>query len=74
MTSTEARSRFMRLQAERIDAIEFGVDETSSYMTHLSAAIEEAKTEYVASAVAEIAAIRADLDEPAHLDLIVFSN
>ncbi|MGH2917812.1 MAG: hypothetical protein ACRDLS_04320 [Solirubrobacteraceae bacterium] len=74
MTSTEARTRYMRLQIERIDALALGVDEASSYMTHLSTAIADAKSDYIAGAVAEIASMRADLNSPAQQDLTVFSN
>ncbi len=74
MTATEARTRFMRLQIERIDALELGVDATSSYMMHLRAAIADAKSDYIASAAAEIAAMRVDLDAAAQQELTVFSN
>ncbi len=73
MSVSQARTRFQRLQMERIDALELGVDETSAYIRHLSAAIDDAKTDYVAGAVAEIAAIRDDL-AAAPLDLPIFSN
>jgi hypothetical protein len=74
MTVSEARSRFMRLQIERIDARELGVDERSAYMANLSAAIADAKSDYIASAVMEIASMIADLGEPTAQDLTVFSN
>jgi len=64
----------MRLQIERIDAQELGVDADCSYMTHLRDAIADARTDYIAGAVAEIASMRVDLDEPAHQDLTVFGN
>ncbi len=74
MTATEARTRYMRLQVERIDALELGVDEMSAYIVNLSAAIADAKTDYVASAVAEIADIRVDLDEMADSALSFAGN
>jgi hypothetical protein len=74
MTVSEARTRYMRLQVERMDAVELGVDVTSRYITQLDAAIGDAKSDYVASAVAEIASLMADLDAPVTRDLTVFSN
>lgn len=74
MTASDARTRFQRLQMERIDALELGVDETSTYIRYLSAAIEDAKTDFVASAVTELAAMRDDLHASAALDLSVLSN
>lgn len=74
MTVTDARTRFMRLQIERIDAIGLGVDENCSYMTHLRAAIADAKLDYVAGAATEIAAMRVDLDGFAHRGQTVVSN
>jgi hypothetical protein len=58
MTSTDAKARLIRLQAERMTAIEAGVQEPSSYMTRLSEAIADARVDYTMSAVAEIAALR----------------
>jgi len=52
----------MRLQAERMDALELGVGPASTYLGHLDAAITDARRDYVAGAVAEIAAIRLDLE------------
>jgi hypothetical protein len=74
MTAAEARTRFQRLQMERIDALELGVDETSAYIRYLGEAIDDAKTDYVASAVTEIAAMRDDIAASASQDLTVFSD
>lgn len=64
MTSCDARARLIRLQAERLTALEAGVEEPSSYMTRLSEAIAEAREDYTRSAVVEIAALRTDLGRP----------
>jgi hypothetical protein len=64
MNSTHAKARLVRLQAERMTAIEAGVQEPSAYMTRLSEAIAEARVDYTMSAVAEIAALRSDLASP----------
>ncbi|MBW3652172.1 MAG: hypothetical protein KY433_01000 [Actinobacteria bacterium] len=61
MDATDARSRLIRLQAERFEALELGVERPSPYLTRLEAAIEEARAEYVGSAVLEIAALRGEL-------------
>ncbi|MDX6690988.1 MAG: hypothetical protein QOG15_2445 [Solirubrobacteraceae bacterium] len=74
MTVSEARTRMMHLQIERIDALELGVDPTSTYVTRLEAAIADAKSDYIAGSVAEIAALVADLGAAAAQDLTVFSN
>ncbi len=75
MTVTDARTRYMRLQVERIEVLELGVDEHCSYLGYLTAAIADAKLDYIAAAVAEIAALRADLDDGAALlDRIVVLN
>jgi hypothetical protein len=65
MTLTDARARLIRLQAERLAALEAGAQEPSPYMTRLSDAIAEARTNYTMIAVAEIAALRTDLASPA---------
>jgi hypothetical protein len=64
MTSTDARARLTRLQAERMTALEAGAQEPSPYMARLSAAIAEARVDYTLSAVVEIAALRTDLGSP----------
>ncbi len=61
MTIDEARTRLLRLQAERLDAREVGVEECSPYMARLSGAIEDARRAYTRAAVTEIAALRRDL-------------
>jgi hypothetical protein len=64
MTPTDARARLIRLQAERLAALEAGVQEPSPYMTRLSEALAEARHGYTLSAVVEIAALRTDLRSP----------
>lgn len=64
MTPTDARARLIRLQAERLTALEAGVQEPSPYMARLSEAIAEARDEFTLNAVCEIAALRTDLGTP----------
>jgi hypothetical protein len=64
MTCTDARARLMRLQAERMTALEAGVQEPSPYMERLSEAIDEARADFTLGAVVEIAALRTDLGSP----------
>jgi hypothetical protein len=64
MTTTDARARLLRLQAERVTALEAGVQEPSPYMARLCEAIAEARDDYTLSAVVEIAALRTDLGSP----------
>jgi hypothetical protein len=57
----DARSRMLRLQAERLEAADAGLDPASRYLQHLDAAVAGARTAYVTAAVTEIAALRAAL-------------
>ena len=61
MEISETRSRLIRLQAERFEAIALGVEQPSPYLARLDAAIADARVEYVVSAVAEIALLRRSL-------------
>jgi hypothetical protein len=61
MHSTDARARLIRLQAERMAALEAGAREPSPYMTRLSDAIEDARVEYTMSTLTEIATLRSEL-------------
>ena len=61
MEISETRSRLIRLQAERFEAIELGVEQPSPYLARLDAAIADARVEYVMSAVREIALLRRSL-------------
>ncbi|MEA2153917.1 MAG: hypothetical protein QOE11_57 [Solirubrobacteraceae bacterium] len=58
MSTIDARARLIRLQAERLAALEAGAQEPSPYMSRLSDAIAEARMDYTISAVVEIAALR----------------
>jgi hypothetical protein len=64
MTAIDARARLLRLQAERLAALEAGVQEPSVYMTRLADAIDDACVGYTMSAVVEIASLRDDLRAP----------
>jgi hypothetical protein len=57
----DARARLLRLQAERLEAADAGLDPASRYRRHLDAAVADARTAYVTAAVTEIAALRAAL-------------
>lgn len=58
MDTDETRARLIRLQAERFEALELGVENPSPYLTHLDDAIADARADYVMSAVSEIAVLR----------------
>jgi len=61
MDIIDARTRLIRLKAERHAALEAGVEDPSPYMARLSDAIAEAHVDYTISTVVEIAALRNDL-------------
>jgi hypothetical protein len=61
MDTTDAKARLIRLQAERLAALEAGAQEPSPYMDRLSDAIADARVGFTMSAVVEIAALRTDL-------------
>ena len=61
MEIEQARARLIRLQAERLAAVELGIEDPSPYMARLDAAIEDARGAYVTSAVVEIAILRESL-------------
>ena len=61
MDVEDTRARLIRLQAERFLALELGVQSPSPYVDRLDAAIEDARTDYVTSAVIEIALLRESL-------------
>lgn len=66
MELDDARARLIRLQAERFQALELGVEDRSPYLLRLQAAIEEARADYVESAVLEIALLRGSLAGATH--------
>ena len=55
------RARLIRLQAERFAAVELGAPTPSPYVDRLHAAIDDARRDYVANAVLEIALLREQL-------------
>lgn len=61
MTSSDARSRLHRLQAERLDAVDAGLDRNELYMVALEHDIEASRAVYIGLAVTEIATLRAQL-------------
>jgi hypothetical protein len=64
MTATEIHTHLDRLRAERAEARETGLDDVRLYMADLQREIEECRYAYVRAAVAEIAALRAELSGP----------
>jgi hypothetical protein len=64
MTTSDARSRLHRLQAERLEAVEAGLDRNALYMVSLEHDIETSRAMYVGLAVTEIATLRAELSAP----------
>jgi hypothetical protein len=63
-TSADAESRVRRLQAERLDAIDAGLEGNALYMVSLERDIEASRALYVGLAVTEIATLRAELGGP----------
>ena len=61
MEAIDAQARLIRLQTERFAAVELGADPASVYVMRLDEAIEDARTDYVTSAVMEIALLRRSL-------------
>ncbi|MEA2283537.1 MAG: hypothetical protein QOK21_4144 [Solirubrobacteraceae bacterium] len=64
MTSSDARSRLQRLQAERLDAVDAGLDRNTLYMVSLEHDIEASRAVYTGLAITEIATLRAQLGGP----------
>jgi len=61
MDAHATRARLIRLQTERFQALELGIENPSSYLTNLEEAIEDVCVEYTICAVREIAEMRRDL-------------
>ena len=61
MTATEIHSHLDRLRAERAEAKATGLADIQLYMADLQREIDECRHAYVRAAVAEIAAMRAEL-------------
>lgn len=64
MTAAELRGHLLKLQAERALAVETGVAEAALYTADLDEEIELSREIYVASAVTEIATLRAEMSGP----------
>jgi hypothetical protein len=64
MTTSDARTRLRRLQAERLDAVEAGLGSNALYMVALENDIEASRAVYVGLALTEIATLRAELGGP----------
>jgi hypothetical protein len=64
MTAAEVRGYLLKLQAERALAVETGVAEAGLYTADIDMEIELSREIYVASAVTEIATLRAELSGP----------
>jgi hypothetical protein len=63
-SALQLRDRLIELQAERAIALTTDLATVDSYMTDLDEEIEGTRRLYVASAVFEIAALRAELSGP----------
>jgi hypothetical protein len=61
MDAHDTRARLIRLQTERLHALELGIEHPSEYLTRLDEAIEDVRVEYTICAVREIAEMRRDL-------------
>jgi hypothetical protein len=64
MNASEIHTHLDRLRAERVEAVATGLASVHLYMTDLQREIDEVRHAYVQAAVAEIAALRADLSGP----------
>jgi hypothetical protein len=64
MTAVEVRGYLAQLEAERALAVSTGVAEIDAYKADLDEEIELCRQHYVASAVTEIATLRAELFGP----------
>lgn len=64
MDVTTTRARLVGLRAERMRALELGIENPSEYMTRLEAAIGDARHDYVTAVVIEIAVLRESIAGP----------
>jgi hypothetical protein len=64
MPAAEVRRYLLRLQAERALALDTGVAKAALYMSDIDEEIELCREVYVASAVTEIATLRAEISGP----------
>jgi hypothetical protein len=63
-SALELRERLIELRAERTTAMTTDLAKVDAYMSDLEAEIEDTRRLYVASAVFEIATLRAELSGP----------
>ncbi|MEA2194111.1 MAG: hypothetical protein QOG42_545 [Solirubrobacteraceae bacterium] len=61
MDVDHTRARLIRLQAERLQALELGIENPSPYIARLESAVAAARVDYVTSAVRELAVLRGEL-------------
>ena len=66
MTATDARTELRRLTAERLDAVEAGLDGNDLYMSALEQDLAAARAAFVGLALTEIATFRAQLGGADH--------
>jgi hypothetical protein len=64
MTAAELRGHVLKLQAERALALDTGLTEGGLYFSDIDEEIEVSRELYVASAVTEIATLRAEMSGP----------
>ena len=64
MSAVDLRTELSRLTAERMDAVEAGLDSNAAYMTDLTVEIAVHRAAYIGAAVTEIATLRAQLSGP----------
>jgi hypothetical protein len=64
ITAAEVRGHLVKLEAERSLALDTGVAGVAAYMAELDEEIEFYRQLYIASAVTEIATLRAELSGP----------
>ena len=64
MTAVEIRDHLAQLEAERSLALSTGVGRIDAYMADLDQELEACRELYVATAVTEIASLRAELFGP----------
>jgi uncharacterized protein (DUF3084 family) len=61
MSAVDLRAELGRLTAERLDAVDAGLEANALYMEQLTSEIEAHRAAYVGAAVTEIAVLRGQL-------------
>ena len=64
MSALDLQSHLRRLTAERLDAVEAGLDRNPIYMAELEEDLAETREAYVGLVVTEIATLRGQLSGP----------